>query len=142
MTETRNRPNTQAVAERRAEALRLRRMGRTYAEVADTLGYSSPQSASKDVSRALAKVVHEEGHALLALERERTETLLAITWPLAEAGDTRAIREAVRILERRARMLGLDKVSAADQSERHAAEGRSLVGRLVGFLAENPPVED
>ena len=115
----------QAVAERRADALRLRRHGKTYAEVADALGYSSAASASKDVHRALAKVVHEEGHALLALERERTESLLAIAWPMAEAGDTRAIREVTRILERRARMLGIDKAAGEllAQSDLDAAKG-------------------
>lgn len=124
----------QAVAERRAAALKLRRQGKTYAEVADALGYASPQSASKDVHRALKAVVHEEGHALLTLERERTESLLAIAWPLAEAGDPRAIRECTRILERRSRMLGIDRAAGALLEEADLDRAKGLLGAFFDAL--------
>jgi hypothetical protein len=122
----------QAVAERRAAALRMRREGKTYAEVAEALAYSGATSASKDVHRALRAAVMEQGRALLDLERERLDALQAILWPLAEKGDVRAARELVRLMERRARMLGIDLVAQAA----HHTEGQENTKSLLGDLMD------
>lgn len=118
----------QRVAERRAKALTMRREGKPYAVVAATLGYSSPNAASKDVHRALQSAVMEQGRALLDLERDRLDALQALLWPLAEKGDVRAARELVRLMERRARLLGLDRAAA----DRLAAEGSETAKGVLG----------
>lgn len=115
----------------------MRRAGKSYGEIATALGYASAGSASKDVSRALDQVVQEAGEQLVRLERERTEGLLAILWPLAEKGDVRAARECVRVMERRARLLGLDKVRAdvlADLRIQEGQQGASMVGQIFAHL--------
>ena len=130
------------VALRRAKALNLRRAGKSYPDIAAELGYSGAGSASKDVSRALDQVVQEAGKQLIQLERERLDGLLAILWPLAERGDVRAARECVRVMERRARLLGLDKARAdvlADVRVQEGERGASLVGQIFTHMRTTCP---
>jgi hypothetical protein len=117
----------------------MRRHGKPYTEIATARGYASPNAASKDVHRALVNVVVEEGQALLALERERTEELWATAWPLAAAGDTRAIRECTRILERRARMLGVDRAAAAVTDTAELEAMKQSLGNAFLAAAANLP---
>lgn len=124
----------QHVAERRVEALRMRREGKPYLAIADALNYSSASSASKDVSRALESAVMEAGRATLDLERDRLDALQAILWPLAEKGDVRAARELVRLLERRARLLGLDRAAGDRLATEGVADAKGLLGNLADAL--------
>lgn len=98
-------------AERRAKAIRMKINGSTYTEIADELGYSSRGSACSDVRRALEKHVIEEGLAVEAwreLELARLDVLQKAIWPEAMEGSPRAIETALKILDRRAKLLGLD----------------------------------
>ncbi|MBD8869296.1 hypothetical protein [Nocardioides donggukensis] len=122
------------MSERRATALRMRREGKGYPEVTTALGYGSTGSCRKDVSRALRDAVMEQGHALLDLERERLDGLQAILWPLAERGDVRAARELVRLMERRARLLGLDRAAADRFAADEADTAKGLLGNFAGAL--------
>jgi DNA-binding NarL/FixJ family response regulator len=54
---TRATPHRIALAERERDALELRKAGKTFDEIAETLGYSERGSASKAVSRALAATI-------------------------------------------------------------------------------------
>lgn len=130
----------QEVAERRAETLRLRRDGWSYSRIVrerPDLGYASPEAASKDVHRALSAVVLEQGRALLDLERERTDALQAAAFAIVAdpQADTRdrvaAIREATRVLERRARLLGLDRAAGERRTVEDQDSARGIIG---GFL--------
>jgi hypothetical protein len=56
----------------------------------------------------------EEVQQLRVLESQRLDALLEAVWPQAAQGHLPAVDRAVRILERRARLLGLD---APQQSE-------------------------
>lgn len=116
---------------RRAQALNMRRAGKTYDEIATDLGYSSRSHASKDVSRALDQVIQEAGDQLIRLERERLNGLLAILWPLAEKGDVRAARECVRVLERTHRLMGLDKAAGEFLAAGSLEAAKGLLGAFV-----------
>ena len=121
----------QQVSERRASALSMRREGRPYAVIAASLDYSSAAAASKDVHRALQGAVMEQGRALLDLERDRLDHLTSILLPLAEKGDVRAARELIRIMERRARLLGLDRAA----TDRLATEGADVAKGVLSEFA-------
>lgn len=121
---------------RRAQALHMRRAGKTYDDIAAELGYSSRSHASKDVSRALDQVIQEAGDQLIRLERERLNGLLAILWPLAEKGDVRAARECVRVLERLHRLLGLDKAAGEFLAADSMQSAMGLMGAFVDTLRE------
>jgi len=124
----------QRVAERRADALTRRRQGQPYAVIATALDYSSPSAASKDVHRALRSAVLEQGHALLDLERDRLDALQNILWPLAERGDVRAARELVRLMERRARLLGLDRAATDRLATEDADSAKGVLSEFATAL--------
>ncbi|MFE9844684.1 hypothetical protein [Streptomyces goshikiensis] len=100
-----------STAERRGKAIRMKIEGATYTEIAAALGYSGRNAACADIRRALEKHVIEEGLAIEAwreLELARIDSLQQAIWPEAMEGNPRAIEAALKILDRRAKLLGLD----------------------------------
>jgi hypothetical protein len=103
----------QAKQERIAEALDLRARGKSYREIAAFTGVSVRQ-AFEDVKQGLAD--HRESYAETAadvrgLELARLDRLWRRAEDLLESDDddgAKAIGAALRIMERRARLLGLD----------------------------------
>lgn len=128
-----------AVAVRRAEALKMRANGRSYDDIAEALGYGSPASARKDLSRAMGQVIQEAGKELLTLETTRTENILSAAWgiitdPTADNRDKAlALREATRILDRRAKLLGLDADSAAGKARLADDDAEEVQQGLFNF---------
>lgn len=97
-------------AERRAQAVELRMEGRTFDRIGAELGISR-QRAYQLVSGALGKLQREtldRVEEALALELERLDALQLAIYEKATAGDLRAIDRMLKIMERRAKLLGLD----------------------------------
>lgn len=108
MTEKRMTPAAIDRAKRRSQALELRAAGRKWREIADALGYSSPQHACRDGRKALNELTEAPAREVLAEELDRLEKLTQAVWKAARGGDVNAIDRVLRIMERRARYLGLD----------------------------------
>jgi DNA-binding CsgD family transcriptional regulator len=105
--------DTVLAREREREALELRKTGMTREGIAEAMGLSV-SGAFGAVSRALARLVTEctEGaNELRRLEVERLDHMLAAISPAIDEGDLAAIDRALRIQERRAKLLGLDSPS-------------------------------
>lgn len=115
--EDRASPRRIAAAERAANALRLRKAGVTYEMIASTLGYSSRQAAHRAVMRALDRTIQEPAEDLRKLELERLAELQRVLWPKALEADTRSVDRVLAIMERRARLLGLDAPVRAEVTE-------------------------
>jgi hypothetical protein len=106
---------------KQAQAIQLRKAGLTFRAIKDALGYRSEQSAYDAVKRGLEKVVETPAKELRDLDVERLDGLLraiyqrAIGKPGVEA-ELPAIDRVLKILESRARLLGLnqDPGSSAD----------------------------
>ncbi|WP_298209430.1 hypothetical protein [Ferrimicrobium sp.] len=95
------------VANKRATALELRLQGMTYRQIGDAMGIAD--SSAHDLVTAALREIPAPGVELL--RREQGETLrlmLRHLWPRIERGEPRAIEVGVRILERQAKLLGLD----------------------------------
>jgi len=105
--ESKTSPRRIEAAAKHVEALQLRKAGATYQQIADTLGYSVA-GAEKAVKSALADMKHEPAQELIILERARLDALLMGIWAQAVKGNQGAIDRALRIMERRAKLLGLD----------------------------------
>lgn len=142
-------------ADRRAKAIRMKIDGANYTEIAEALGYHSRGSACTDIRRALEKHVIEEGLAVEAwreLELARLDVLQKAIWPEAKDGNPRAIETALKILDRRAKLLGLDSaiklevltIDALDaQIQRLEAElGRNDLAPLDGEAGEAEAAEE
>lgn len=98
-------------AEKERDALELRKGGATFEQIAREVGYSDGSGAAKAVSRALADTIQEPAADLRRLELERLDSLLAALWPKAIDGDAQAVDRCLRVMERRASLLGLDAPS-------------------------------
>jgi hypothetical protein len=94
--------------ERQRAALELRKAGKSYEAIAQELGYGGPSSAHNAVKAALRKTLQEPADDLRALEVARMDAMLDGLWPKVLDGNPRAVEVAIKVLERRARLLGLD----------------------------------
>jgi len=96
--------------ERQRQALELRRQGLRYEQIADRLGIDVA-AAWRHVMRAYQrslKLNDELAEFNRKLDLERLDAALAALWPSVQAGKGWAIDRLLGILERRARLLGLD----------------------------------
>ena len=103
-------PKMVTAAQRRVQALELRKAGYTYEQIGVALGISS-QAAYKHVVKALGVInekLSEATEELRTLEVQRLDRLFEVMYKKAEKGDMNAIDRCVRLMERRAKLLGLD----------------------------------
>lgn len=108
------------VAERRRFVVECRKAGMTFdqiyeaakAKFGDTLPPSySKRTAHGDVMTYLSeirKLTANDAQAIYDLEVERLDALLHGLWAAAEGGDLQAVDRALRVAERRAKLMGLD----------------------------------
>jgi hypothetical protein len=97
-------------AENRSQAIALRKDGSTYEEIGKTLGISG-QRAHKIVTSELTRIrekTAEETDILRTLELQRLDSLFQTCYKQAQKGNMPAVDRCVRIMERRAKLLGLD----------------------------------
>ena len=107
-------PRNLSAKQRAAKAFDLRLGGLTYQVIADQLGYRSPASAYKAVKRVMDKMVQEPAERLLKHEENRLDKMLAAVWAKVLQGHLGATDRALRIMERRAKLLGLDAPEKRD----------------------------
>lgn len=106
--------HTLDIAERDARCARLRAAGLTYAQIATEVGFAGANGARYAVKRALRDTVAEPAAELVAVETARLDLLWQQVLPLVTGQQRspevrlKAVDRALRIMERRARMLGLD----------------------------------
>ena len=100
--------NEQTLYDREAECLRLRRAGLTLDEIATRVGYNSSASVHYALKRLNERIVREDVDEIRNLEGERLDLLQAANWDNAMQGDVPAGALVLRVMERRAKLLGLD----------------------------------
>lgn len=91
-------------------ALNLRKSGVTYTEIGRRLGISQ-SAAYQAVARELDRInrsIAESAEQLRRLELERLDQLQVTLWMQAMNGHMGAVDRIIRIMERRARLAGLD----------------------------------
>jgi len=97
--------------ERERIALDMRIKGKTFKEIAEVLGITEA-GAFKAAQRAIQKLdekLKEKAEQVLTLEIERLNRMIDVLWPQVEAGEYAAVDRILRVMERRAKYLGLDK---------------------------------
>lgn len=90
-------------------------MGLTYEQIAERLDYGSRSAAHRDIQVALEDLVEAPAKELVAEELSRLERLLQGVWAEARKGDTQKVGTVLKILDARAKYLGLyapDRVEA------------------------------
>src|SRR4051812_3272548 len=104
----RNSPARIAAREKAQAALRLRRAGVPFEDIAERVGYRDRRSAQRAVERELESHSAEDAHVVRAMEVERLDALLFAMWRKAINGDGWSVDRVLRIMERRSRLQGLD----------------------------------
>ncbi len=98
--------------EKHMRCMQLRRAGLNYAEIAKAVGFSNGSAAYKAVQKIIkdwAATTRESTSEVVYHELERLDRMWAGIAEASYAGDQKAILAGLRIMERRAKMLGLDQ---------------------------------
>jgi hypothetical protein len=130
--------------EREAEVLNLRRTGMSFTVIARRLGYSSSSGAYNAFKRAMDRITQEPAEELRRLELERLDEMFEALWPNVKKGRGYAVEKALMIMDRRARLLGLDAPTKhqVTVSDSVAAEIEALandLGILDAVVVEDDP---
>lgn len=99
-----------AALQRRQLCVELRRSGKSYDEIAHQVGISKSQ-AHRHVESALAEAreaIDADAVELKAQELDRLNAMLSGLWTEARRGNHGAVDRVLKIMERRAKLLGLD----------------------------------
>lgn len=138
----RNRNQTTAVVIaaklRASEALKLRIAGETFDSIAKQLGFSSRQGAFESVKSALRDTLREPADELRSVDSERLDALWRKTYARAIDGDLAAIQGCLKILDRRARLLGLDAPTKSTYTDADGKGPLEVVVRLENVAGSKP----
>ena len=92
------------------EAMELRKAGASFVQIGKQLGFST-QHAHRLVTKELARMnaeLKEVAGDVTRLELERLDAMWLGLWTRARQGDDKAVVACLRIMERRAKILGID----------------------------------
>ena len=127
-------PSTIDAKLRAAKALEMRMEGMKFDDIAAELGFSGRQGAYDAVSRELKAITREPAEEVLRLDLERLDKMWGIHYLNAQAGDAMALSSCMRIMERRARLLGLD---APSKNEVTGKDGSPIAPPVFNISFEN-----
>lgn len=106
-----------AAQERRKKALDLRLAGASYRRICAEGIYANPGTAMREVKKALAAVTQEAASDVLKMELERLDQAQMGIWAAVRSGDVFAIDRMLKIMDMRARFLGLYGAQPEDNTE-------------------------
>ncbi|QEP42158.1 hypothetical protein D5085_02790 [Ectothiorhodospiraceae bacterium BW-2] len=121
-----------ATAETRAAVLKLRLAGKTLAEIGQILGISTT-TAHRHIKKTLAEYRNQQQETiseLVTLELARLERLQVAIFIEAAEGNLKAIDRVLKIMERRAKLTGLDapaKSCHTDTEGNHQPTGVAII---------------
>lgn len=121
-----------AAAERRAQALELRKAGATYQEIANALGYANPSGAEKAVKRAIDLLGMEAAKDVVLMDLARLDEFQKrCTAELRNKGDLSQIDRIMRIMQMRHNLLGVTSDSYRDAVAKQAGTSITNNGVMV-----------
>jgi len=95
--------------ERELKVWQYRVAGATFQQIADKLDYANESGARAAFKRYVNRTKDETlTSELRELHKERLDAALLAIWPAVERGDLEAIKVMIKLLERDAKMFGID----------------------------------
>jgi hypothetical protein len=95
--------------EKERQVIAYRQAGATFDQIAQRLGYSNESGARAAFRRAMERVRDDAINSEMRdLHRQRLEIALKAIWPQILQGDFEAIKLMLKILERDAKLFGID----------------------------------
>ena len=132
-------PTSEQSLNKEKQVLNLRRGGLTFDLIAQRVGYGNPSSAAQAYRRALKRIVYEEVESVRKVESDRLDLAQSAIWQGVTQGDIPSINTLLRIMQRRAALLGLDmpvkvqqEVTVHNGDSDLDREIQSLIKRLAG----------
>lgn len=130
------------LVDKELKVLELRRAGFTWQAIAEKTGYADHTGAYSAYKRAIKRTMQQPADELREQELDRIDRLQLAAWPNAMKGDVRSILAIARLMERRAKLIGLDKPIKIEQ-EVVTWDGSESIDRavrdLAALLAANTP---
>jgi hypothetical protein len=141
-TAKRTKLQPEVIAKER-QSLLLRQQGYTFDEIASRLGYKGESGAREAFRRALLRTLQEPASEVRELEINRLDIAQVAIWDRVQNGDLPAIVVLLKIMERRAKYLGLDApVKAQIEATYYDTEIIDAeVLRLIRILDSQPAPE-
>jgi hypothetical protein len=94
--------------DRELAVVELRREGKTWQQIADVVNYATAMGAWKAYQRACQRTLQEPTDEARRIELDRLDALQRTYWEPAVEGNLRAADFVLRVIDRRARILGID----------------------------------
>ena len=123
---------------RDARVYELRIQGNTFEQIASEVGYSGPSGAWQAHQRIKSEWIFESIEEARQLELMRLDELQVAVWDRAINGDLPAAHCVLKIMDRRAKLLGLDKPEKieVDKWDINAEDLDAEVERIVNIINE------
>lgn len=105
-------------APRAAQAMRLRRLGYTYAKIAQEVGYSDERNARRAVKNASDRIMRDEARELVGWQLDMLDAALEVVCKRIVADDKDslwAVDRLAPLLKRQSELMALDKPSSEAQ---------------------------
>lgn len=94
--------------DRELAVVELRREGKTWQQIAEVVNYATAMGAWKAYQRACQRTLQEPTDEARRIELDRLDALQRTYWEPAVEGNLRAADFVLRVIDRRARILGID----------------------------------
>lgn len=105
-----------AAQEKRNKALQLRLAGASLSRIVAEGVYANKGTASREIRKAIAEITRESAQDVVTMELERLDIALMGIWSAVRSGDVFAIDRMLKIMDQRARYMGLYGVPADDNT--------------------------
>lgn len=126
--------------EKSKRALEMRKAGAHYDVIAERLGYADPSGAQRAVMAGLRELTREDAEDVRMLELARLDALWMSAYQKAVTGSVAHVGVLLKIMERRAKLMGLDApqvIEWRDELKRAGVEASEIFERMVAqFMAE------
>ena len=119
--------------------MELKRSGETYQAIAEVLGYADRSAARRTYIRALQRALVEDASEMRLVENDRLDRLQLGHWEKALRGDEKAAGVVLKIMDRRAKLNGLDVPTKVEHS---GPAGNPLQVVIDPSLLPDPPAPD
>ena len=123
---------------REARVFELRIQGSTFDQIANEVGYSGPSGAWQAYQRVKSEFIYESVDESRQLELMRLDELQVAVWDRAINGELPAAHCVLKIMDRRAKLLGLDKPEKVEVNkwDFNAEDLDAEVERIVNIINE------
>ena len=123
---------------RDARVFELRIQGNTFEQIATKVGYSGPSGAWQAYQRIRSEVIFESIDEARQLELMRLDELQMAVWDRAIKGELNAAHCVLKIMDRRDKLLGLDKPGKVEVNnwDFNAEDLDAKVQKIVNMINE------